>query len=151
MPTPFITFNIDLTDLVPTDVDIHDAARTVLDRHRQDVENDVALNIPSPIREDIHIYATGELLRSIDSRVEVLGNFDLRLTVEALAPHAGYADEGYTRRGRASARSWSLRGAQAHGGKSYMGKVAEAWTVRLGDEIVREIATRRARLGGSRG
>lgn len=145
MPAPFISFNIDLTDIVPTDVDIHDAARAVLDRYRQDVENDVALNVPSPLRPDIHGYATGAMQKSIESRVETLGTFDLRLSVSALVPHAGYADEGYTRKkGAKTAYSWELRGTEGHGGSSYMGKVAEAWTVKLGDEIVKEIAARRA-------
>lgn len=151
MPKPFISFDIDLTDLVPTDVDIHDAARTVLDRHRQDVENDVKANIPSPTRELVHVYATGRMLRSIDSRVtDADGN--LRLTVESLVPYAGYADEGYTRtRGRASALSWAERGRQAHGDTSYMGTVAARWLDKLGREIVKEIAARRAQKEARRG
>lgn len=112
-----ITFTLDTSALTGM---IADNVKATMDDELPTFVEAVKRNVPSPDRQEIHIYATGAMQRSIKGAVDTTQPV-AAMVISGDSRSAPYADEGYTRRGGIySARSWRARGEQGHGGNSYM-------------------------------
>ena len=97
-------------------------------------------NVPSPSRPTIHIYATGAM------RASIRGEVDTSQPIAAMvftgdSRSAPYADEGYTKSGKHTARSWDERGVFAHGDRSYMQAAVEPLLGDLAAKILQRAKT----------
>lgn len=127
---------------LPTDgirMAVKSAVETAMTAQAPNFNAAVAANVPSPDRPGIHIYAKGKMKASLRTVVDTSGPL-ARIVITADSRSAPYADEGYTRKGEKTAKSWGLRGDEGHGGDSYMVKGADPLLQGLADAITTEAA-----------